>query len=345
VRTKLKLKLSRPFVALAASVAMVGGRRYAAGVFAFATGVAAALALASSSAAMPMPAGASARARAGGQSPAVAHLYWTEHTQADHASGTGVNTIWQANLDGTGINPNFVTIDDDPESLFAPDAIAVGGNYVYWDDGAINRTRIDGTHSQRAWIPQDGTALAVAPPFIYWTRGNSGLWREDLDGSHRQWVAAIQPLNFGLAVAGGYVYWISSAGTGGTIGRVDLNGTHANPRFITGLNNPKGLAVSNGRLYWADAEPMGQSSIARASLTGSRVQQKFITGVGYASSVAVGAGYLYWINQLAVGVANYPGAGWIGRARLNGTQVQPRFIKATIPRGYDMEPLDLAVGP
>jgi hypothetical protein len=196
--------------------------------------------------------------------------------------------------------------------------------------------------------------VAVAPPFIYWTRitwtsgvnyVNGGLWREELDGSHRQWVAAIQTLNFGLAVAGGYVYWISSAGTGGTIGRVDLNGTHENPHFITGLRNPKGLAVSNGFLYWADAQPYGQSSIARASLTGSDVQQKFITGVGFPTTVAVGAGYLYWIDEPALDLGGPQGAPTIGRARLDGTQVQPRFIKATIRSGYDMEPVDLAVGP
>ena len=47
----------------------------------------------------------------------------------------------------------------------------------------------------------------------------------------------------GLAVYGGYVYWTNDANDmGTTIGRARLNGTGVDYNFITGANDPPGVA-------------------------------------------------------------------------------------------------------
>ena len=68
------------------------------------------------------------------------------------------------------------------------------------------------------------------------------------------------------------------------IGRANLDGTGANPNFITGATNPDGLAVDGSHIYWANS---GSTTIGRANLDGVGVNQGFIPGAPSPTGVAL----------------------------------------------------------
>src|SRR5215212_11101813 len=92
----------------------------------------------------------------------------------------------------------------------------------------------------------------------------------------------------------------------GTIGRANLNGTGVNLTFISGLDQPQGMAVDSAHIYWVT--PL--ATVARASLDGTGVNQRFISTAVPATGVAVDGAYVYWSNS---------GLNTIGRADLDGT--------------------------
>jgi sugar lactone lactonase YvrE len=59
------------------------------------------------------------------------------------------------------------------------------------------------------------------------------------------------------------------------IGRANLDGTGANPNFITSATNPDGLAVDGSHIYWANS---GSTTIGRANLDGTGVDQGLYHG-------------------------------------------------------------------
>jgi hypothetical protein len=265
------------------------------------------------------------------------HIYWSEPETSRGPSGTGINTIWRANLGGSGVDRNFV------HGLSVPGAVAVAGTHVYWSDdeaGTIGRANLDGSHVNRSFMHQTTDALAVTSHYIYFVAPpnfTSGqVWRANLDGSRAHEMFSIGRGGYfgGLAVTGSHLYW--SNRDAGAIGRADITGSHVQRHFITGLTDPNGVAVSGTSLYWASTDPNASSNaIGRASLNGGHVNRAFITGASYPYGVAVRAGHLYWTN--------YDG-GTIGRADLDGTHVQQDFIGAHA--FYNTAaPLYLAVGP
>jgi hypothetical protein len=126
------------------------------------------------------------------------HIYWT-----NFASGTGTS-IGRANLDGTGVEPAWLT------GLVAPCRIAVSGGYLYWSSwatlGSIGRAATDGTGAttlvgaiSRPW------GLAVDGTHVYWSVGNTGsIGRAALDGTDATsaWANGLLGWGRGLAVAG-----------------------------------------------------------------------------------------------------------------------------------------------
>src|SRR5207244_18571 len=68
------------------------------------------------------------------------------------------------------------------------------------------------------------------------------------------------------------------------IGRANLDGSHADQSFISGLDCPLGIAVSADHIFWGNAST---DSIGRASLDGAVVDKTFIRGVGTLSQIAV----------------------------------------------------------
>jgi sugar lactone lactonase YvrE len=116
------------------------------------------------------------------------------------------------------------------------------------------------------------------------------------------------------ARADAYVYWTND---NGTIGRANLDGTSPNQAFVTGPDEPFGIAVDKKHIYWAD---YAANAIGRANLDGTKVDESFITGASNPRGIAVDANYIYWTNSIA------PGPDTIGRAKLDGSGVNQSFI-------------------
>jgi hypothetical protein len=175
-------------------------------------------------------------------------------------------------------------------------------------------------------------ALAAAPaafgdaaPHLYWIDPlTHSVDASNLDGTGptQQIAQAVTPS--AVAVSGQYVYWTDD-GTN-SIGRANLDGSNADPTFITGADEPAGIAVNNQHIYW---DNWFAGTIGEADVSGQNVNQNFIQVGGDLVQLAVDGRYLYWANNdpYASDPADPPG---IGRARLDGSDVQPNFITATL---------------
>lgn len=282
-----------------------------------------------------------ARTRAAASQKKYAHLYWSEPESTRGPSGHGIDNIWRANLNGTGVNRKFVT------GLQIPWGIATDRRYLYWADSeaaTLGRADINGGRVDRSLIQAEADALAVRAHYIYWTEGSfpgqpATIWRADLEGSHVHKLASVGTGTFlgGLAVGARYIYWTNL--DKGTIGRVNINGSHVDRSLIAGIVRPRGLAVHRRQLYWTSDPVQGNGSIGRASVDGSHVQKSFlVVAPGPSEGLVIGAGHIYW--------ANYEN-GNIGRVRIDGTHMRQDFIKAAVK--YDgfvgATPDYLALGP
>jgi hypothetical protein len=96
----------------------------------------------------------------------------------------------------------------------------------------------------------------------------------------------------------GASYWSSSSwpygvsGSGGTIGRANVDGTAANENFITGAHAPAGITVNGGYLYrstFGSAHGINGTTIGRARLSGVGVTQHFISGAKSPAGVTASA--------------------------------------------------------
>jgi hypothetical protein len=271
------------------------------------------------------------------------HIYWSNPESARGTSAPGINAIGRANRDGSGVQKSFIA---NPP---IPDAVAVGAGHIYWiegETGTIARANLDGSHVNHSFLFASGlaSALAVGGGHIYWASGGAvgepaKIGRANLDGSHvKRNLFTIGSGSYigGLALNRRFIYWTNR--DKGTIGRVDLSGRHARPRFISGAHDPTGLALDARHLYWANNVPGASTgTIARADLSGAHVNESLVTGANGPFGVAVDASYIYWANN---------GGGTIGRATLTGGAVNQAFITTLVRvTGAEGAPLGLAVGP
>jgi hypothetical protein len=137
--------------------------------------------------------------------------------------------------------------------------------------------------------------------------------------------------------ADAYVYWTNY--DTGTIGRANLDGTGANPSFITGASNPGGVAVDGAHVYWTYFDT---DAIGRANLDGTGANPSFIAApTSPGSQVAVDDAHVYWVSRFGDprtppfgSLIGIPGTGAIGRANLDGTGVDVNFISGiSFPAG------------
>ncbi len=109
------------------------------------------------------------------------------------------------------------------------------------------------------------------------------------------------------------VYW----GNGGPIGVANLDGSSPIFDFSPGLNaGPCGLAVSSSHLYWAN-----WTGVSRVDLNSGGQDRFFIPGTYKSCGVAVDGSRLLWTNR-----GDGIGQGSIGRASLDGNEVEAKFI-------------------
>ena len=198
------------------------------------------------------------------------HIYWTE--VFSHAGVTPAGSISRANLDGTGVERQFITGFAEGA---VPTGLAVDANHIYWSQSggiypsstqtpAIGRANLDGTGVERAFIPFPS-------------------------GSYPG----------GVEVDDSYIYWINSRPdplSWETIGRANLDGSGVDQSFIDGFgahtNFPFDLAVDAGHLYWADLGVQEfTGTIGRADLDGANVDLGFITPAQRASPEGVAVNF------------------------------------------------------
>jgi hypothetical protein len=285
--------------------------------------------------------------------PPSGHLYWRD-----------IKAIGRANLDGTNLARQLIPFNGQG----AAPCVAVDRNHVYWptgSPGAVARANRDGTGLDTSFIPDPsggGSCVAVDGAHVYWLSGTTdvAIGRANLDGSdvNQDFVTVGKNdpnsiVGCDIAVDGAQIYWGNPST--GAIGRVNLDGTGLDPAFITGLTTGVGagrpgppgpcMGVSDGaHIYWANSD----GTIGRANVDGTGVNNSFISlpvvsggppapfpGGGGAAAwpipCAHDSTYLYWADAGATAA--------IGRARLDGTDVEPDFIT-----GLNM-PSGCAVGP
>ena len=265
-----------------------------------------------------------------------AFIYW---------SSVGPSGIGRANVDGTGVNEQFIPVTHDPYSL------VLNARHLYWtalgdeyfNVGSIARARLDGTRVDERFVRFVQASLAVDQKHVYLT-GNSpilspsptlsgSIGRINLNGtgSGSEFIPSPGELlprvdMTGVAVDEKHVYWsqadaVLGAGGGAGIGRADLDGSDVDYRFIPFSAegpDPHAVVVDDAHLYWSDYRA---KTIGRANLDGTGVDPDFIPLDTAPNDLAVDAAHLYW-TPMADGYAG----GAIGRVDLDGTNIEPRFI-------------------
>ena len=215
---------------------------------------------------------------------------------ADPSSFFWVNqverTIGGSALDGSNVNHRLIDL-----GYFTPTQLATSGDYVYWLDPALNaigRAKTDGTSVNRRFI----TGLAPSE-----SDRISGI---AADATHVYWGA-----------------WSAGSTNKGRIGRAALDGTSRNDTLIGNLSSvPIDLAVDASNVFWLWADN-GQTAIGKATKAGVGISQTFILGGldadgwGSPSGITTHNGYVYWTDDPV---------GKIGRAKTDGTNVQPSLI-------------------
>lgn len=226
------------------------------------------------------------------------HVYWA--TTRSPSEGFW-NTIARANLDGTGVDKEFIVVP----SFVPACGLALDSGHIYWSNsrGGIGRANVDGSGINTSFIPAGVTngPLAVDRAHIYWLYQHDGgctaIARANLNGSGVD-QDFIYPLcsgvDFrGVAVDGAHAYWTStwsdSVPERHAISRANLDGTGVDEHFINVGRFPTGLAVDRAHVFWRGADRVGDNLVARAigraNLDGTRRNEDFIaapTGFGLA---------------------------------------------------------------
>lgn len=213
-----------------------------------------------------------------------------------------------------------------------PDAIAATASSVYWSNNSgngnvdtINRVSVSGRGYKGRFVKGANSvdALATTTSTLFIGLENS-IGTAKLSGLSPKLNLIPNTGNIeSIAIGGGYVYWTASEGT--TIGRANLDGSSANPSFMT-VSDVNDIAVSPQGIYWSND---AGTAIGKANLDGSSPNPSFITGMAQVGEVAAYGKYLYWTDAGGqIGPCNGPScipsqpgatAGSIDRATLAGT--------------------------
>ncbi len=246
-----------------------------------------------------------ALARASGLTTDSTYLYW-----ADSEAGT----IGRAKLDGTEVNPVFIS------GLVGIEDLTVDAGHIYWtmpSAGTIGRADISGNPASVKANFISGAkgpkGVAVGGELLYWTNSaGESLGRANVNGSevNEDFIkfeeAGAKVPTQGLAVdpAGGHIY---VALKGVFIQSYDLDGKKVAKIEVSELAGDVDLALDGTHLYWNYEETSGESIpelheslISRAKLDLSDKEEKFIKegkGVERAQSVTTAGGHVYWAND------------------------------------------------
>ena len=259
-------------------------------------------------------------------------------------------SIGRANADGSGVDQTFITYGGVPSS-----SVALDSSHIYWaqSDTGVERANLDGTGLKSNFIGTghgNANAVAVNSSFVYWSEATGGIARANLDGTgiNTSFIAnvaptcsgcSVVPTVLGVAVDGQHIYWAAFRttmfSTVGNIGRANLDGSGADPGFITLPTNyePIGMAVNGQRLYWSygQIEPATQG-IGSADIAGTGVNTNLVSVPGFGmGGIALDSSHIYWAEE---GGGAGPSA--IGRANLDGSGANLGFITGLSAGAYSV---------
>ena len=208
---------------------------------------------------------------------------------------------------------------------------------MYWVDISSGRLfRATRTTAENI-VPnvQNATGIAVhaAQKKVYWmekTGERSGkIRRANFDGSNVQLVKELTsvPRELTPDTVENKLYLTNSWGK---IQRMNFDGSGFQPNLITGLNEPKHLAVdrAGGKVYWT--EP---GSIWRANLNGKNREQ-LLMNLGEVGGLTLANGRLYWTEQNK----DNQTIGRVRRATLTGSHVTTLATLMSVPMGIAVDP-------
>lgn len=229
--------------------------------------------------------------------------------------------ISRANLDGSVLESPFIR-----PAVYSLCGLAVDSTHIYWADShgdKIGRAKLDGTAVESDLISSAGNLpcdIAVDSSHIYWTeRGSKTINRAKLDGSSvERGLISTESAPCGLAVGPNAIYWAAESES--KIWTTDIAGLNPPKVVVDDTSYPCDLALTSTHLYWAARywATREYGVVSRANFDGSAASKLFSVP-GDVSDIAIGENYLYWVNSH-----------WefesIGRASLDGTQVDPAFL-------------------
>ncbi len=231
--------------------------------------------------------------------PEADYVFWTEYS---------MDSIARANVDGTGVNLNWIT------GCQVPMSVTTDGRYIYWTnwEGTIGRADYDGSNINQTWITgcDNSDGIAVDDNYIYWTNHNS-IGRANLDGSgvNQNFVIGYGGISTEMTVDSNYIYW-GITDYHSVIARASIDGSIVEENFIPASSEGVilfGLDVDSRYVYWSE---YGPNNICRANLDGTGIDYTWITGCSEPRSVEVDRSFVYWINS---------NPDTVGRADLNGS--------------------------
>ena len=208
---------------------------------------------------------------------------------------------------------------------------------MYWIETSINAMEHLTGAKVNTLTPrlQNATGLAVdaARGKVYWTEQTSDrtgrIRSANLNGSGIQLVKELTSAPHGIAIdlVNAKLYLTNSWGK---VQRLNLDGSNFRPNLITGLDEPKHIAidVTGGRIYWTEQMSDRTGRIRSANLNGSGIQLvKELTSAPHGIAVDTVNAKLYLTNSW----------GKVQRLNLDGSNFRPNLIT-----GLD-EPREIAV--
>ena len=226
-------------------------------------------------------------------------IYWS------HGNTVSPQGIGRANVDGTGVNENFIT------GTNVAGGVAVDDQHVYWANfDSIGRANLDGTGVNQSLIPDVdnnlGKDVAVYGDYIYWTAiddDKAVISRANVDGTGVDTdFVAFDNGALGVAVDGQHIWFTNASSVfNGFVGRANMDGTNPQQVFLQAGLFPRGIATGGGAVYWTSSRGIGRSDGADANLT--FLADPFVRWVD------VNGQNIFWTNARGIGRANLDGSG------------------------------------
>lgn len=249
----------------------------------------------------------------------ASRVYWTEWysynaemcriARAD-VDGSNVETILDGFVEPVGVKD--LVIDSNAGKLY----------FANRSVGLIERSNLDGSARETVveGVNPIGMDLDVPGGKIYWadyTYSNPRIRRADLDGTDVEDLASATAgcslEGIVLDLAARHVYFAERMTQHIKRCNMDGGGTVLILACWEGVGHPRGLALANGRIYWAS-----DVSIYSATLAGDDVQP-LVTDLPdkpYMLELDAEAGKLYWVTGSSYG------NGLVQRINLNGTGLE-----------------------